>query len=147
MSELVDFIEGTGVNNHGESLEEIHMLDFKDIERRHDIIQWVFPLNVPSQHLINCPILTEGDINNIDLSFDCQANMLASRDWFVHFLSRTQHWRKPKDHNLLRISRAIQSLRLLCGDTIANDFRSDVLDEIGDFGAQIIGTVTFWKNL
>ena len=43
------------------------------------------------------------------------------------FYQRTHAWRRPFDHNHLRITRIIKSLRLLCGDVLADDFRDAIL--------------------
>ena len=48
------------------------------------------------------------------------------------FLLNTTRWRSSHDHNHLRITRVIKSLRLLTDDETANGFKYWVAGQLGD---------------
>ena len=50
----------------------------------------------------------------------------------MEFLERNDHWITSYDHNHLRITRAIKSLRLLTSDLVADGFRDKVTELAGD---------------
>jgi hypothetical protein len=70
---------------------------------------------------------------------------VKSSDWYTAFLSRNSHWKAKYDHNHLRITRAIKSLRLLVSDDEANRFRDGVFALLGEDG-DLIGekALSFW---
>ena len=61
-----------------------------------------------------------------------KAGLAKSRGPSTEFLARSQKWRTGYDHNQLRISRVIKSLRLLISDEAANSFKYWVAGELGD---------------
>ena len=63
------------------------------------------------------------------------------------FLNRNQKWIAKYDHNQLRITRAIRSLRLLVGDIEADNFRQSIFDYLGE-DVDLIGekAKSFWKS-
>ena len=56
---------------------------------------------------------------------------MQSADWYFGFLQRHDHWIRQYDHNHLRISRAIKSLRLLVSDEVADRYKAAILDFLG----------------
>ncbi len=63
------------------------------------------------------------------------------------FLNRNQRWIAKYDHNQLRITRAIKSLRLLVGQVEADNFRQSIFDYLGE-DVDLIGekAKSFWKS-
>ena len=55
--------------------------------------------------------------------------IIQSSKWYESFLSRNLHWVTNYNHNHLRITRAIKSLRLLVNDDEARRFRSAMLQK------------------
>ena len=96
-------------------------------ETTHDYTQWLFPLDEPSRSINGAPVLTELDIDEIGQSSLAQANLAKSAGWFLGFLERNDHWVTKYNHNHLRITRVIKSLRLLASDMAADEFRDKVL--------------------
>lgn len=137
---ILTFLEDNSPDNLGRLLSDIWIFDDQRIEMIHDFIQWLFPLNEPSGANFNAPVLSESDINNIRKSLDAKNNLSKSADWYLKFLSRNSHWICPHDHNHLRITRVIKSLRLLCSDEKADGFKQSVL-EIAAKGEQKIGAI------
>ena len=61
-----------------------------------------------------------------------QQNLVKSASWFLGFLERNDHWITKHDHNHLRITRVIKSLRLLANDKAADELRDKVFGYLGD---------------
>ena len=101
-------------------------------ETNHDYIQWLFPLDEPSRSVNGVPILTDLDIDEIRQSSLAQANLAKSARWFLGFLERNDHWITKYNHNHLRITRVIKSLRLLASDKAADEFKNIVFEYLGD---------------
>ena len=101
-------------------------------EATHDYIQWLFPLDEPSRSVNGAPVLTELDIDEIKESILVQGNLAKSARWFLGFLERNDHWIKKYNHNHLRITRVIKSLRLLASDKAADEFKNIVFEYLGD---------------
>lgn len=134
MSAIVDFLKGAGRDGAGRTVFEVVAMSDADIERIHDFIQWLFPLDAPSGANRNAPVLSGEDVEAIHASGLAQIALAAATDRMAHFYQRNDHWLVSHDHNHLRITRIIQSLRLLRGPGEADDFRRIVLmrdDEAG----------------
>ena len=113
---FLSFLEGESPDVLGRTLEEIWGYNDAEIEGVHNFIQFIFPTNQKSASMPGVPILTAQDIETIKQSETAQSNLLISVDWFVKFLKRNDHWITQYNHNHLRISRMVQSVRLLVGD-------------------------------
>lgn len=153
MSQIVDFYTG-GTDSKGRSLQD--MLSWNDamFEAVHDFIQWVFPLYEKSLHSINTPILSQEDIALLKASKAAQYNMLLSLERFEKFLGisknedakRVNQWARNGDHNLLRITRVIRSLRLFGLEKEADNFYIKVM-KIAN--SKLLSPVTkdFWNKV
>ena len=127
MTEIVGFLEGKTPDHRGRILAMLLQQTDHQAETTHDYIQWLFPLDEPSRSVNGAPVLTELDIDEIRQSSLAQANLDKSARWFVGFLERNDHWISKYNHNHLRITRVIKSLRLLASDEAADEFRDKVL--------------------
>jgi len=116
-------------------------------ETTHDYIQWMFPLDEPSHSVNGAPVLNELEIDEIRQSSLAQANLAKSAGWFLGFLERNDHWITKYNHNHLRITRIIKSLRLLASDKAADEFRDKVLALAGD-NLNLVDQKArgFWRN-
>ena len=139
---VLGFLNGTAADIHGRTFDDVMGFSDEQIEHTHNFIQWLFPLPEPSLSVPGSPCLTGAEITTIRYSGRAVANLNMAADWFLNFLVRNQHWIKPYDHNHLRITRVIKSLRLIAGDVDAERFKSQVFECIGkhihhiDFRAQ-----------
>lgn len=122
-SPLVAFLNGTGRDSAGRTIEDVLAFDDAMLERRHDVIQWLFPLPEASRAVPGSPVLTMEDRLAISGSATALANLGAAGGRMSEFYDRTANWLESHDHNHLRISRIIRSLRLLIGDAAADEFR------------------------
>ena len=73
-------------------------------------------------------------------------NLMKSAAWFLGFLGRNKSWTSGYDHNQLRITRAIESLRLLVSDEAANEFFQSILSRGKDPAAINPTTIKFWEE-
>jgi len=142
---ITAFLGGIGTDSHGRLLSDIWAFSDTEIERTHNFIQWLFPLAEESLSVPGSPTLTPKAIDALRLSVAAKASIVGSGDWYTAFLSRKSHWKAKYDHNHLRITRAIKSLRLLVSDDEANRFRAGVFALLGD-DADLIGEKarSFW---
>ena len=129
---IVGFLEGKTPDHKGRILAMLLQQTDHQAETTHDYIQWLFPLDEPSRSVMGAPVLNELDIEDIRHSELAQQNLVKSASWFLGFLERNDHWITRYDHNHLRITRVIKSLRLLASDDAADEFRSKMLKLAGD---------------
>jgi hypothetical protein len=129
---IVGFLEGKTPDQRGRILTMLLQQTDHQAEATHDYIQWLFPLDEPSRSVNGAPVLTELDIDEIKESSLAQGNLAKSARWFLGFLERNQHWVTKYDHNHLRITRVIKSLRLLASDKAADEFKDKVFGYLGD---------------
>jgi len=127
VTEIVSFLEGKAPDHRGRILAMLLQQTDHQAETTHDYIQWLFPLNEPSRSVNGVPVLTELEIDEIRQISLAQANLAKSARWFLGFLERNDHWIIKYNHNHLRITRVIKSLRLLASDKAADEFRDKVL--------------------
>ena len=143
-SKIARFIVGKGTDHLGRTLQEIWAFDDTTIERTHDFIQWVFPLNEDSRAVSTAPILFETDIDEIGASPVAKTNLRKSADWFVGFLTRNDFWLQRSNHNHRRISRAIKSLTLLVGEDAAREFCDRILVLCDGHEHYMMGAIRHW---
>ena len=132
MTSIISFLEGSDKDNRGWLLSDIWKFNDTQIENTHTFIQWVFPTDEPSRATPGSPILDEEEIVKIQNSEQAKQNLSKSADWYFNFLRRNTFWRKPHDHNHLRITRVIRSLRLLVDEDEADAFRIEIYSILGD---------------
>lgn len=128
---LVDFLKGTSPDHQGRYLRDIWDFDDKAIEHTHDFIQWMFPLAEKSLSVPGVPTLSATDIEAVRTSEIARANLERSANWYLGFLRRNNHWIKAYDHNHLRITRVIKSIRLLISEKDADMFKSAFYETLG----------------
>ena len=124
---IIGFLEGKTPDHRGRMLSMLWKQTDDDAENNHDYIQWIFPLDEPSQAINIAPVLNDFDIREIRENQHATENLKESARWFLGFLERNDHWITNYDHNHLRITRAIKSLRLLTSDLVADAFRDKVI--------------------
>jgi len=129
---IVGFLEGKTPDHKGRILAMLLQQTDHQAETTHDYIQWLFPLDELSRSVMGAPVLNELDIEDIRHSKLAQQNLAKSANWFLGFLERNDHWITKYDHNHLRITRVIKSLRLLASDEAADEFRDKTLSLAGD---------------
>ena len=130
-------------------LNDIWNFTDEDIEHTHDFIQLLFPLNEQSESVFHGYYLnTKSSIINIKSNDLAKSNIVTSSKWFLSFLERNTHWRRRHDHNYLRITRIIKSLRLLVSDEEATKFYESFIELIDESLRSKINltTLSYWEN-
>lgn len=127
---IVAFLEGEGPDAAGRTLFDVLALNNAALERTHDFIQWLFPLREPSRAVPEAPVLMDDQVEGIRDSAMAQIALAAATDRMEAFYRMTHDWLMPNDHNHLRITRIIRSLRLLVGDDQADAFRAVILSRV-----------------
>lgn len=145
MSAIVDFLKGAGTDGAGRTVFEVVAMSDRDLEQVHDFIQWLFPLAEPSGANRRAPVLAAEDVQAIHASGLAQIALAAGTDRMAAFYQRNSHWLVDHDHNHLRITRIIKSLRLLRGPGEAEDFRQIILRRDEQAGRPVsAGSRQYW---
>ena len=141
------FLTNKGPDFKGRTLEGIWAYSDNEIESTHDFIQIVFPTNKPSQATFNKLYLdNEILIENLKSNSAVTKNLMNSASWYLSFLGRNDAWLKGYDHNQLRITRVIESLRLLVSDEAADEFYKAILRLVKDPTILNPTTMKFWEE-
>jgi len=161
---IVAFYEGSGHDERGRSLDDILKFNDTQLEHVHDFIQWLFPLSERSQANPDAPCLDDAAIERFRQSPQLRENMIRALDRMLAFyglarkgddimqtvqFAKHDHWLTPGDHNHLRLTRIIKSLRLLGNEQWALalfDRLSAIHDDDRRSGRKRISDVTyvFW---
>ena len=129
---IIAFLAGDGVDASGRRFADVLAFDDAALERHHDFIQWLFPLDEISRAVPGSPVLNVGAIGKIKASAVARARMEAAAERMLAFYDATTAWRQTFDHNHLRITRIIKSLRLLVDDDAADRFKRDIIARAAD---------------
>jgi Opioid growth factor receptor (OGFr) conserved region len=127
-SKILDFYRGR-CDDMGRTLDEILAWPDVQLEAVHDFIQWLFPLPERSGANPDAPILDEATIDAFHQSAELQQRLrqsflrmlrfygfdfdAGSVQPATNFPSRSSNWLSPGNHNHLRLTRMLRSLRLL----------------------------------
>ena len=160
--EILDFYCG-GQDDQGRTLDEILAWPDTELEAVHDFIQWLFPLPERSGANPSAPVLDRETIAAFHASEELQGRLRQSfmrmlRFYGLEFCSekielaenfavRSSNWLTPGNHNHLRLTRILRSLRLLGLEPEAQAlFR--VLSQLYEShpGRITFRTYEFWKN-
>ena len=129
--DIYKFLKGLEPDDQGRLIHQIWNFSDIEIERTHDFIQRLFPLNEPSPLSLNkFYIKNPALIERIRIDPTIAKNLIASKNFFLGFLSRNDQWQRNHNHNQLRITRIIKSLLLLVSRDDAESFHRDVISLI-----------------
>ena len=131
---LLRFYRLDGPDARGRTLPEIWAWDAARLEGVHDYIQWLFPLPEPSAFNPDAPILTTETIEAFRADAELRQRLLRSLALMLDFyglalepdgdgaprierardfVAKSAGWLRPGDHNHLRLTRILTSVRLL----------------------------------
>jgi hypothetical protein len=155
--EIIDFLRGIGGDHLGRTYEDHLSVDSQEMEHCHDRIQWFFPLHEASRMSRNFPIITPEIVKESKKYPEIKKNLLKALDIMRCFYAvgkpsdmcifpKLVHnlWCNNGDHNLLRITRIIRSLRLFGLDKEANEFYGEVL-QVAKERRIAEKTLDYWK--
>jgi len=131
------FLANAGTDGRGRTVEDVLALSDDALEHIHDYIQWLFPLPTKSMAQPAAPVLSQAEIAAIQADERALANLRKAAQRMREFYDRTDAWLSRHDHNHLRISRILQSLRLLAGEEEARAFYDAILTRHTAAGAPV----------
>jgi hypothetical protein len=148
-SRLLAFYRG-GPDDRGRTLAAILAWDDDLLEWTHDYIQWVFPLRERSMARSLAPVLSPAEVEAFRRDPALQQRMLDAVErmrrfyGFGHGLGQddARPWLSPGNHNFLRLTRILRSLRTVGLDAAARALFDD-LTAVYDTHATIIGRRTY----
>ncbi len=152
MSKLTEFYAETGVDDEGRKISEIWMQNDAYFEFCHDYIQWLFPLREPSNFNPDAPLLTDEDIKIFKANPGIRHNLRNSFIRFLEFLGIQNYNTYNKlmfefpNHNWLRITRVLKSLRLLGLESEAAAFY-EFLKKVHEVDGLVTdNSFSYWKE-
>lgn len=138
-SVAIAFLQGVGPDASGRRIHDILNKDDVWLEECHDHIQFLFPLDSPSQYNPNAPVLTKEEIKELRESPMARAGLMLAfkrmlQFYGLDFVSNTVvlggNWAARRhvlfdgtlNHNHLRVTRILTSLHLAGMHKTANAF-------------------------
>ena len=144
---IVSFLTGEGRDHRGRSLADVLGFDDSELERRHDYIQWLFPLPEASRFNLDAPILTPDSLAELRASPAAKGNVRRARDRMLAFYRNNDHWLTAFDHNHLRITRIIRCLALIVGKAEAQAFHHEILTLVSAAGNPVNAeSLGYWRE-
>lgn len=154
MNSIIDFYSDPTFSYGGPSLMDILSYSDRKFETSHTHIQILFPTREPSKYNPRATLLTDEVVNAFADSKVLRSNFALSIARFRTFLdldreitkdSYKPHWLTPMNHNHLRITRALHSIRELHPFHL-NSFYHDLMNtiELDDEYSISETTLKFW---
>lgn len=141
------YLAGHGTDGRGRTADEVLAFSDDELERVHDYIQWLFPLATRSGAQPNAPVLSETETEAIRTDPNAVATLHRAAERMLAFYRSTRWWLAGQDHNHLRITRIIRSLKLLLGPGAAYAFYQEILTLHGAAGSPINPrSLQFWAE-
>ncbi len=131
---IISFYTGLPADWKGPNVGPIWAADNEFLEHAHDYIQWLFPLREPSNYNPSAPVVSAAALVAFQRSFELKRCLTRSLLVMLAFYGlefietegeririvkattfgqRSANWLKPGNHNYLRLTRIIKSLKLL----------------------------------
>lgn len=148
MSKITDFYEGIGKDCEDRSLWYILGQNDSYLEFSHDLIQWLFPLKESSNFNPDAPIITDEDVQLFHSNPKLQENLRHALARFKLFLGMNDgNFNRSifefPNHNWLRITRCLKSLKLLGLGKEADEFFRE-LTKIHQQGYVSENSYSYW---
>ncbi len=150
MNAIVSFYEMSSPDNFNRWLDDIQRANDVWLEQTHNYIQWLFPNREPSAFNPEAPLLDDETVEIFISKNHLRDQVGISLEMMMDFYQLdTEHpwWVTKKNHNFLRITRILNTLRefkLIGGAT----YFFDKLTVVYSNNREIIGETTFeyWKQ-
>lgn len=117
-----------------------------DFERYHGFIQWAFPTPEKSYHNFSAPLLDLGTALWLSQDSKTQEFFEEMAVRFLTFLKNSDAWKARYNHNHLRITRILQSLRILHSCELATWFHNQVQTLAGKSYSLMDKPRGFWEH-
>ncbi len=166
--DILAFYQGQSPDSEGRMIETIWSWDIKKLEYTHNYIQWLFPLKEKSRFNWNAPVLNDEVIQAFRTNKQLRTRLIQSLKVMLRFYGlqcnelgdteinitksdeyqeRKLNWIDEGNHNYLRITRILTSLKILGLENYAMAFFK-CLNQIYLEEGKTIGHVTYayWKS-
>lgn len=158
---VIGFYNGHIPNSQGHFFEEIMGWSHGFMEADHDWVQWVFPTNEPSQFSWEAPLLSrkESELFSVDIYLQKKAIRafekmlgflgLSLVDGVVDYLAPTPERPSPQhvlsffNHNMLRITRVLKSMRMMGLPGHSNALYQVLMERKDQFSQN---TLSYWEG-
>ncbi len=141
------FLVGAGRDGSGRLIGDVFAFDDARIEGVHDFIQWCFPLAEASRAVPGAPVLDAFEAKAIREDVLGYSGVTVMMARMMTFYRDTRGWLRPYDHNHLRITRIIASVRDLVGVDEARTFHALVGALNKQAGAPINAeSLAYWQR-
>jgi hypothetical protein len=142
-----EYLAGSGRDSSGRSIDTVLAFDDASIEAIHDFIQWLFPLPVASRAQPDSPVLAKAELEAIRRDPVAIGNLKRASERMATFYIANNHWLTLFDHNHLRITRIITSLRLIAGPAAAQAFYAVIADRVRTSSMPVNSrSLRFWSE-
>lgn len=172
---IVAFLHGSGKDDRGRSIVDVHAFSLEALEDTHDYIQWLFPLREPSRAQPQSPVLDEETARMLSDDLIARAALRKSFDVMLAFYGlalervpggegaspdfgwrvtrtkdfgrRSRVWLTRGNHNFLRLTRILASLTLLGEPALARALLLALVDIAAEYREVIGGeTLGYWNR-
>lgn len=161
-SAVIDFYCHEGTDPYGQSVLDMLAMTDRELESNHEVIQWMFPLHEPSSVNPDAPLIDPGSAKVLQENINARQRMHEMILRFGRFLgfqlnedgifvaepglaNNRANWQSPLNHNQLRITRALRSMRLFGFQREAESLFDAVNQAAGDSPGVSQRTTGFWK--
>jgi hypothetical protein len=163
---VIPFYRGLEANNNHATLNQILSWDDGQLEMVHDYIQWLFPLETPSNFNPTAPVIDQATIQTFRNDSLLKSQLLRSfcrmltfyglqMDVTTRVITRAPNfnlraavWLTSGNHNFQRITRIIHSLSLLGLPEYSRAFLTVMQNIASNEGSRVVGseTVGYWQR-
>jgi Opioid growth factor receptor (OGFr) conserved region len=165
---LINFYSGKSSDDAGRMIEDIWRFSFSELEETHDYIQWLFPLRTRSAFNPDAPTLKSETITVFHADSNLRDRVRRSLEVMLTFYgleldqsnpaqpviqksksfpARSVSWLQPYDHNHLRLTRILTSLRLLGLPELSVAFYRCLQEIVKESPERVASeTVAFWAK-
>ena len=140
------FLMGNAPDYKGRYFNGILKRSNNYLEKCHTYIQFIFPIDKRSSYSLFAPVVTISEAEELGKDPVIRENMRKAVKRMMDFYAET-NWITRNNHNYLRISRILRSLRLFHLDAEADEFY-DFITKIADKHTDVITTKTrgYWER-
>ncbi|EQC45404.1 opioid growth factor receptor-related protein [Bacteriovorax sp. Seq25_V] len=167
MSALLEFYTNRKSNPDGLFLKDIWNFSDWELENRHQYIQWLFPLEMKSNHNDTSLVVSADEVREALSSRDFQENLFHSLQLMEDFWGfKVKHKYHPEssptmkkdyiaknwvtlyNHNYIRITRVLHSLKIFGLEEEAKELLNYLETEVYAHNRHSIGqqTLDYWKS-
>jgi hypothetical protein len=143
---IVAFYEGSGADDRGRSLEDVLRFEDGALEYTHDFIQWLFPLRERSGANPSAPVLDDAAVAAFHARPELRSALRRAYGRMLAFYKADLTWLTPGNHNHLRLTRMLVSLRTLGLDFEARELYEWITGLAGRHGGVTETTLRYWYD-